>query len=265
MIWKKVSLLMFAFLFLASLPTAAQSDVQAEVVQIRAPDGVILTGIFYAQSEKQAPAVLLLHQSGSTHREWNNLINPLLEAGYNVLAIDFRREDSASEARNALTVAVNDVGTWLDWLHEQPSVQTDAIAIGGTSTGADFALIACANDANCQTVFALSPTLADCETTDCSLAISLFGSEAVDELSTGLESAMSDGMSNRSVLLVASQLDQISMGAMRQLIDAARGELGVRIYPGSTHGADFLYVDRKESATTLIMAWLNEHLPIAAA
>ncbi|HEX2908944.1 MAG TPA: alpha/beta fold hydrolase [Phototrophicaceae bacterium] len=236
------------FVVLALLVSgAAAQDTPAiapQGIEIEAADDLILVGDFYVQPDESAhPTIFLMHQLNSNRHSWSTLIPALLEAGYNVLAIDLRGHGDTKGAKDWPAATV-DVQTWLDWLREQPNVQGDSIAIIGASIGSNLALVGCANDETCVTAIALSPGL--------------------DYFGVKPETAITDGLRKRSALLVAAQSDMESANGVKQMAAAAKGDIGLRLYPGASHGTSLLSSAKTAtSLTTLILDWLNEHLPQA--
>ena len=81
------------FMLLITATAFAQDDTPLPTaVTVTAEDGLVLAGDFYAtpETDGERPAVLLLHMLDSSRAAWNTLIVPLLENGYNVLAVDLR-------------------------------------------------------------------------------------------------------------------------------------------------------------------------------
>mgnify|MGYP000675111174 CR=1 FL=1 len=157
-----------------------------------------------------------------------------------VLTVDLRGHGDTGGEINWFAAAV-DVQTWLDWLREQPGVRADAISMVGASIGANLALIGCANDDDCVTAIALSPGLV--------------------YYSLKTESSISNQLSKRSALLIASQTDQYSADSVKQLVNSATGDIGARIYAGTAHGTQLFEVSDavREGLITLIVSWLDEH------
>jgi len=122
-------------------------------------------------------------------------------------------------------------------------VRDDAIAIIGGSIGSNLALVGCANDPDCTTAIALSPGL--------------------DYFGVTTETSVTNGLSKRSVLLVAAQRDTYSANSVKQMVSSATGDVGARIFKGNRHGTSLLLGDTSEATTTLILAWLDEHTPEA--
>jgi pimeloyl-ACP methyl ester carboxylesterase len=173
---------------------------------------------------------------------WEPMIQPLLDAGYNVLNVDLRGFGETG-GNQEWDVAIGDVQTWLDWLRTQPGVNPDEIAVIGASIGSNLALMGCANDAKCVTAIALSPGL------------SYQGLKP--------EPYLKDGLKDRSALLVASHGDRESAVSVRQMASSATNDIGMRIYPGRAHGLE-LFDTRNSSITSLILDWLAEHIEDSA-
>ena len=211
-------------------------------VELAAADGLTLVGDYYPVQAGSAPAVLLLHMYGSSRRSWSPFIPALTGAGYNALAVDLRGHGETG-GRNDWTAAQDDLLRWVDWLNTQPGVQTDHLAIIGASIGANLALVTCAAESACQTVAALSPGL--------------------DYFNGKPQSAVEEGLSQRSALLVASQLDRPSGQDVRTMLVNARGDPELRLYSGAAHGTN-LFLTKSESVTTLLLGWLAEYLPVMA-
>src|SRR6185437_6866188 len=57
---------------------------------VRTDDGVTLGGTYFEASRRPAPGVVLLHMLTRTHEDWAAAGARLADAGYAVVAIDFR-------------------------------------------------------------------------------------------------------------------------------------------------------------------------------
>lgn len=237
---------LLVFILLLGAPAAfAQDDAPVPTAaEVTAEDGLVLLGDFYAtpDTDGEKPAVLLLHMFDSARTAWSPLIAPLLENGYNVLAVDLRGHGKTGGDRDWL-LAQNDTQAWLDWLREQASVKDDSVSIIGASVGTTLALAGCAADETCVTAIALSP---------------------VTWASIPSEEAVTDGLKERSVFLTASQGDRSSAETLRTLITVAKGEINGYILTGSLHGTDIIGArnDRtRDPVIKLIVDWLNAHQP----
>ena len=218
----------------------------AETVTVAATDGLTLQGSYWSLPAESAPpqgypAVLLLHMLGQDRDSWRPLVQPLLDAGFIVLAVDLRGHGETGGDRNWVA-AQTDTQTWLDWLKTQPNV--DSVSLVGGSIGANLALLGCTNDADCVTAVALAPGL--------------------DYQDLKPESAVVEGMAERSVLLVAAHGDEYSANSVRQMANKTRGEIGVRLFRGDAHGTDMFGQDYGARVITLVIDWLLEHRPWSA-
>ncbi len=230
--------LALSLLLLLLAPAIAQDmPIEPVVATITADDGVTLVGDFYAHDDN-APTVMLMHMLGSQRSAWLPLIPALLDAGYNVLNVDLRGHGESEGSRD-WDAARADIQLWLQWLREQPAVDGEHIAIIGASIGANLALIGCADDEQCVTAIALSP--------------------GEDYRGVQPAPALTEGLAERSALLIGSQGDGPAREAMAAFILASRGNIAVRLYDGRAHGTN-LFNDKLESVQNAILAWLEEHL-----
>ncbi len=224
------------------LPLAgAHTEGSPERARVAAADGLELIGDYFSAptDAESVPAVLLLHMLGSERSAWEPLIPPLVEAGYHVLAVDMRGHGETGGSSD-WPAAETDVQTWLDWLRGRPGVNGDGVSVVGASIGSNLALLACAHDTGCVTVIALSPGL--------------------DYRGVQPLSALTEGLVERSALLVASHGDTYSADSIKELAANASGEVGLRLYAGRAHGTQ-LFRDDGERLIQTIIAWLDEYTP----
>jgi acetyl esterase/lipase len=206
-------------------------------IEIQAADGVTLVGDLYnAELNVQTPAVLLMHMYNGQRGDWRSLIPALTAQGFRVVNVDLRGHGDSSGKRD-WQAAVTDVQAWLDWMHSQPSIVPEKIAIVGGSVGANLALVGCANDTDCVTAVALSPGL--------------------DYFGITTSEAVEPGLRQRSALILASRGDNPSGKDVVELLARGRGDLDVHLYAGSRHGTNLLL---NPSVPGEIVAWLNGHL-----
>ncbi|HEX2622340.1 MAG TPA: alpha/beta fold hydrolase [Phototrophicaceae bacterium] len=243
---------MFATIMFAviGLSTAQDTPIPATLVAIEplrvevpASDGLTLVGDLYSQPdapEDGAPSVMLMHMYNSNRAAWEPIIQPLLDAGYNILNVDLRGFGETGGDRN-WTAATGDVQTWLDWLRTQPGVNPEQIATMGGSIGSNLAIIGCANDEKCVTAIALSP--------------------GADYFGLQPESYINEGLRRRSVLILASHSDRQSSVGVKQMVadSSSLVEVGARLYTGSTHGTSLL-LTHEEAVRSMILDWLAEHM-----
>jgi pimeloyl-ACP methyl ester carboxylesterase len=234
--------LVFLTGFCIIFPLAAQeSDVLPEPqrVEVTVPDGLTLVGDYYAipNATGELPSVILLHGSGGNRLGWGDVLPALLDNGFNVLAVDQRAHGETGGVRD-LVVMIADVQVWLDWLREQPTVDSANIATIGWSMGTVPAIQGCAEYAACVTTIAISP--GDFPT----LTEEVF--EALEE---------------RSILFIIGRLDNAFYDT-QNLFDRTVGEAVLYAYNTSLH-ASGLVAPRsryRERVINLIVTWLTEHL-----
>ncbi len=65
----------------------------ARRVTFRAEDGATLTGAYYEPSRRPAPGIVLLHMLRRSHADWDAAASQLSDAGFAVLALDYRGGD----------------------------------------------------------------------------------------------------------------------------------------------------------------------------
>ena len=160
-------------LVLVSSVTAARVGAQPtpERIQLVCSDGAQIYGFWYAADQSTAkPAVLLLHNPGATHAHWAPLLQPLLDAGFRVLAIDFRGHGSSKELTpeifaqmsrrepQAYAGMIHDVEAAVQWLTGVQKLSPTRIALVGGEYSADLALQALAQNRQLGGVVAMSPS-----------------------------------------------------------------------------------------------------------
>jgi dienelactone hydrolase len=120
------------------ITTSSQSP-SAKVVDLKAPDGMILKASYFAAA-KPGPGVLLLHQINRTRKAWDDLAGQLAAAGINTLTLDMRGFGESGSPYTKLTDAERaqvrnmwpgDVDTAWQYLVSQPGVKRDVIGVGG--------------------------------------------------------------------------------------------------------------------------------------
>ena len=202
-------------------------------------DQVTLIADFYPApaASDDAPVILLLHMLNSNRAAYDPLIPDLHRSGYALLNIDMRGHGASGGARD-WDAAIDDVVSgWTGWLDEAGHTNESGLAIIGSSIGANVALISCAEIESCRGAVALSPGL--------------------DYRGVKPESALVDGLADRSALLVAAQNDASSSEAIRQMFLKAKGDVSARLYRGRAHGTR-LFDSEYESVSRLILHWLAE-------
>ena len=222
----------------SAAPILAQGG-EGQVVQVTAEDGLALVGDYYAPAgeipEAGAPGVLLLHMLNSNRASWADLIPPLQEAGYAVLAVDIRGFGETG-GRTDWPLAETDVQTWLAWLRAQDGLDPARMSLVGASIGSNLALRGMAGDPDVLTAVALSPGL--------------------DYQGVTTQDAI-DTIDDRPVMLVAGQGDTYSALTIKQLTQGLNGETLTRLYASRDHGTRML--GTQADLIDLIVAWLEGH------
>lgn len=218
--------------FAASLPAGAELpplvleelESGVQTVQLTLRDGQILTGSFYPPApieiegrslRPRLPAILLL----GTSIEWGGFPQLLQSSGYTVLVMDMRQIGLAS--------AVEDI---LAGLSASDSVYPALMVVIAAGDNADFALIACANNAICDVVVLFSPR----------------NQETLVNVVAGF--------SPRPILVVVNQNDDVSYQTTLALDGATGDNLAVILQDGNANGAEMV-IERPALADEII-AWL---------
>lgn len=211
--------------------TGAQESPEPLLVELTGEDGVTLSGAYYASPTGDGPAVLLLHQLYATRTSWTPLIQPLLDAGYHVLAVDVRGFGS-SKARLNWAQAVTDSRQWAEWLAGQAGVQR--VYVMGSSMGSALALNACDAYESCKGAVAVSAGLA------------YYGLSVSDALAADFPKLLVYADRDRYPALLAPHVASLENPAITQ-----------QVFIGRTHGMDLftLYPD----LLAQVIAWMGEH------
>jgi len=210
-------------------PAAVESE-----VQIEAGDGLLISGTFHPGTGAPPwPGVLLMHMLSGDRRQWDELIPPLTENGYAVLAIDLRGHGATGGQRDWDKACEDALIAW-HYLAELDSVDGAKTVLGGASIGANLALVAASNGHEIKTVVLLSPGL------------DYRGVTTVEALET---------YGDRPSFLAASSEDQYAAESSKTLADAALGEVELHIFEGAGHGTAML--SREPGLAGTILDWLE--------
>jgi dienelactone hydrolase len=152
-----------------------------------------------------------------THDDWAAAAARLADAGYAVLAIDFRNGGAADAASLEL-----DVRSAKSFLRERPEVIPNALGIAGASIGANMALIDAAEDPSVQSIALLSPGL-DYRGLRTEAGMKKFGA--------------------RPALLVSSTKDPYAWRSVKVLANLGSGTREVRLTESLAHGTVLLQRD----------------------
>ena len=155
MIYRRASFRIFVSVLMGALLLAVASPAQQvpapRVVDLTAPDGVILKATFFAAAQP-GPGVLLLHQCNRQRKVWDDLAGRLAASGINVLTVDFRGygesggkgPDKVSSVQEADQIVKElwpaDVDVAFRYLQTQASVNRGVMGAGGASCGVNQAV-----------------------------------------------------------------------------------------------------------------------------
>ncbi|MBA3870841.1 MAG: alpha/beta fold hydrolase [Anaerolineae bacterium] len=188
-------------------PTPPPTDNTA--VQITASDGKTLYGSFFA-ADGDGKGVILLHELYTNRSSWKPLVQPLLDAGFKVLAVDLRGYGKTKGKIN-WKQAQKDTVEWSDWLKAQSGVQS--IELVGSSMGANLALNGCAAIDGCLGAVAISPGL------------NYFGVKTSDAVKAGFPA-----------LIVYADRDTYPKNDVPKMQELGGDHLEILLYSGRTHG-----------------------------
>ena len=202
-----------AALLMIVAPEAATS----RRVTLRTTDGVTLNGMYFEPSRRPAPGIALLPMLSRTHDDWQTAGNRLADAGFAVLAIDFRNGGDAESASLEL-----DVRAAKAFLRERPEVAASGLGLAGASIGANMTVIDAAEDPSVRSIAMLSPGL--------------------DYRGLRTEAAMKR-YGSRAAWLVSSTKDPYAWRSVKTLSAIGPGTREVRLSDQVAHGTVLLSVD----------------------
>lgn len=227
--------IIIALLILMTMPVVAQDAAPAPQsasgtdVQITASDGKTLYGSFFA-ADGDAKAVILLHELYTNRSSWKPLVQPLLDAGFKVLAVDLRGYGKTKGKIN-WKQAQKDTVEWSDWLKTQPGVQS--VELVGSSMGANLALNGCAAIDSCLGAVAISPGL------------NYFGVKTSNAVQAGFPA-----------LIVYADRDTYPKNDVPKMQELDGNHLEVLLYTGRTHGMGLF--DEHDDLAGAIANWLAD-------
>ena len=116
------------------------------------------------------PAVLLLHGYGEDRKVWESLKAKFVAQGWAVMSLDLRGHgDSKIKNQRPITASpewrssshdfAQDIDPALDWLKQQPRLDSKKIVIVGYDIGANLALVSSGKFSEVRSVVAIKPVL----------------------------------------------------------------------------------------------------------
>ena len=151
-IQRSVTCVLISLLLLAGQAFAGSSSNEPKDVAIKADDGVLLKGSFYAL-DQSGPGFLFFQQCSRDRSVWRPLAERLNAAGFQVLIVSPRgQEDSAGERWDYDGSLEHALKYWREkwepdaeaayrWFAAQPGVQPTKLASAGAGCGAFLALL----------------------------------------------------------------------------------------------------------------------------
>jgi dienelactone hydrolase len=230
----RLAVICLALLTLAAAYPAAQlrlfGNRDGRRVTFRAGDGVTLNAVYYEPARRPGPGIVLVPMQRRTHTDWDAAASQLADAGFAVLAFDFRGgEDIAPLAM--------DVRGAKSFLRERPEVIPDGMGMAGASLGANLALVDAADDPAVMSLALLSPGL--------------------DYKGVRTEGAMKR-YGGRSVLLIGSTKDPYAARSIKELMTIGPGTREVRLTDAVAHGTVML--SRDPSLIGVLVDWFKRTL-----
>ncbi len=130
---------------------AVMKVVEKETFKFVTPDYFNIAADFYfdaASMQINQPCVVLVHQFYQTKEQWRIFPQELVEVGYKVLAYDIRGHGGSDKIKD-MTILLSDpqqtpfdFDEAMSWLKEKKGVDTNKLAVVGTSVGGCIACFA---------------------------------------------------------------------------------------------------------------------------
>ena len=226
---------------IAAVLVAPRAIEASSQVSLRTDDGVTVTGVWDAPSHP-APAVLLLHSYMRSHADWDIVAGRLHDAGFGVLELDLRGHGASvgpmpSESFQPFT---KDVKAAIDWLKQQPDVQSMHLGIAGLNLGTTLAIIEAGADPAVRSLALVSP--------------------AAEFRGLRADQAMrSFAGRSGAALLIAGALDPYAARSARQLAEISPGARDLRIVDNTSANGRALLADQPDLTGTLV-DWFRKTL-----
>jgi pimeloyl-ACP methyl ester carboxylesterase len=224
-----------------------------EPVTITTQDSVSLAGDYYYvkdEKEKPQPTVVLIHQFKSSQEQWDKSFIDLLSSnGYKVVTYDIRGHGESSKVNYDLSTlltdpnkAPNDIIAVFKWLKSLTGVDSNRIAVVGTSIGGSLACYA-KYFLGAKTIVGISN-----------------GRESFEKF-VGIDDRMMGRMFPRitSVLLICGSKDGNIAEGEKHIMNMYMGDpKELKIYDSDKHGK--YLIEEYPEIYTLIIEWLQKYL-----
>jgi alpha/beta superfamily hydrolase len=138
--------------------TLESVGLQAEDITFPSRDGTRLSGWFFSANRPSTPAVILSHGHGRSRAELLPHARFLQNAGFAVLAFDYRHRGQSEGAAVSMGVGEQqDLLGAIDWMDRRDDIDHARIAVSGLSMGSVIALLVAAQDERVRAVVAECP------------------------------------------------------------------------------------------------------------
>lgn len=218
-------------------------------------DQIRLNFDYYPANQPNSSTVILLPDTRCDRENFGSFPAMLNEAGFGVIAIDFRYKDLIARSGNMsnqiktiqkqnLDVLVEkDVKSAIDFLSKRDGVDLKKICIIGTSLGARVAL---------KSAVEYSPKAL--------VLVSLSGKEVFTAGSASIQQLLSE-YGNNPILFMTATKDwgnNYSAAEDNKLyMNWVKGKSELKVWPGSGHGVDIL---KRREASQFVLSWLRQNI-----
>lgn len=220
-------------------PEAVRPSAAAVTVVFATDDHVSISGALRVGRANTTP-VVLVHQLGSTHAEWDPLVAELATAGLTTLAIDLRGHGESTSGAGANTRAYayasfrdadwtatqKDVRAAIDFLATREDVHASSVVLIGSSIGGTACLAAAADEPRAAGLVVLSPGRAY----------------------HGFDAILPASRLGQRPLLVLHSTEELPSGETSDVLDRIVTDSTVRVVPGSAHGVLMFQDDPSQMA-----------------
>lgn len=129
----------------------SNSSTKKEKIEIYTSDGIKISANYTYKADKiKQPLVILIHQYRSDKEQWSQyFIDSLINKGFKVLAYDIRSHGESGKAKVEIDEllsnpeqAPKDIDAVVKWAKQQPAIDSNRIAVVGTSIGGSLGIYA---------------------------------------------------------------------------------------------------------------------------